>query len=57
MKCINPNQPSSQIIESPEGYNIKMNCELDHYARKCLAPIIERYNLTLMLEKGFAIIS
>ena len=57
MKCINPNQPSSQIEEVPEGYQIKMKCDLDPYAKKCLTPIIDRYNLTLRWENGLVIIS
>jgi hypothetical protein len=57
IKCINPNQPSSQIEETPEGYQIKMKCNLDHYAIKCLTPIVERYNLALLWESGLVIIS
>ncbi len=32
MKCINPSQPSSQIEETSEGYQIKMECNLDYLA-------------------------
>ena len=56
MKCINPNQPSSQIEETSEGYQIKMKCDLDHYARKCLTPIVDKYKLTLNWEKDTVII-
>lgn len=57
MNCVNPNQPSSQIEETSEGYQIKMKCELDQYARKCLTPIVERYNLTLNWENGLVVVS
>lgn len=56
MKCINPNQPSSQIEETSEGYQIKMKCDLDYYAKKCLTPIIDKYKLTLKWEKDTVII-
>ena len=56
MKCINPNQPSSQIEETSEGYQIKMKSDLDYYAKKCLAPIVEKYHLKLNWEKDLVII-
>jgi hypothetical protein len=56
MKCINPNQPSSQIEEKSEGYQIKIKCDLDFYAKKCLTSIIDKYKLTLNWEKDTVII-
>jgi hypothetical protein len=56
MQCINPNQPSSQIEETPEGYQITMKCNLDYYAKKCLTPIVDKYHLTLNCEKDLVVI-
>ena len=56
MDCINPNEPSSQIEETSEGYQIKMECDLSHYALKCLTPIVEKYKLTLRFEYDFVIV-
>jgi hypothetical protein len=56
MKCINSNQPSSQIEETSEGYQIKMDCDLDYYAKRCLTPIVEKYHLKLKWEKDLVII-
>ena len=56
MKCIQPYQPSSQIIETSEGYQIKLKCELDYYAKKCLTTIIEKHKLTLRIENDLIII-
>ena len=56
INCISPNQPSSQIVETSEGYQIKMKCDLDYYAKKCLAPIVEKYHLALNWEKDAVII-
>jgi hypothetical protein len=56
MNCVNPNQLSSQIEETNGSYQIKMKCDLDPYAKKCLAPIIDKYKLTLKWEKDSVII-
>jgi hypothetical protein len=56
MTCVSINQPSSQISETPIGYQIKMKCEIDNYTRSCLKPILENHNLTLKEESGFIIL-
>ena len=56
LMCINIDQPSSQIVAAPTGYQIKMNCDLDKYSRKCISPIIDKYDLSLKKEKGFFIL-
>ena len=53
---MNPDVPSSQIEENSEGFRIVLNCELDSYAKKCFAPIIERYKLTLAVENDLVVI-
>ena len=56
MQCINPNKPSSQIVETSEGFQIKMDCDLDYYAKRCLTPIIGKYKLKLKWEIDSVII-
>jgi hypothetical protein len=54
--CISIDRPSTQIIETPNGYQIRMKCELDSYSRKCIKPILDKYKLTMKEEKGFVIV-
>ncbi len=56
MKCIDPNQPSSQIEETSKGFRIVLNCELDYIAKKCFAPIIKKYKLALKVENDLVLI-
>ena len=57
MNCVDPDLPSSQIEETSNGFRIVLNCELDYYAKKCFAPIIEKYNLALAVETDLVIIT
>ena len=57
MNCVNPNLPSSQIEDTSNGFRIILNCELDHYAKKCFTPIIEKYKLSLTVENNLVIIT
>jgi len=56
MNCVDPDVPSSQIEETSEGFRILLNCELDYYAKKCFAPIIEKYKLALTVENDLVVI-
>lgn len=57
MNYVNPNQPSSQIEEVSDGFQIKLKCDLDYHLKKCFSPIVDEYNLTLKFENGLIVIS
>ena len=57
MNCVNPDQPSSQIEEVSDGFQIKLKCDLDYHLKKCFSPIVDNYKLTLKFENGLIVIS
>ena len=56
MTCVSLDRPSSQIVETSNGYQIRMKCEIGTYAKKCLAPILNKYKLELKEESGLVIV-
>lgn len=56
MTCVSIDQPSSQIIKTLDGYQIRMKCETSRNSRKCLKPILDKHKLQLKEEKGFIIV-
>jgi hypothetical protein len=56
MSCVSLDRPSSQITEAPDGYEIRMKCDVDSNSRKCIKPILDKYNLLLREENGFVIL-
>ena len=45
LNCVSIERPSSQIIETADGYQIKMKGYMDWKSRKCIAPILDKYKL------------
>jgi hypothetical protein len=49
--------PHSQVSKNPEGnYSIRMKCDLDSAARRCVASILQKHLLAMKEEKGFVIV-
>ncbi len=43
--------PSSQIIETANGYQIRLKGSINRNSRKCIEHILERYKLGMRKEK------
>ena len=56
LRCVSIDRPSSQIVETSNGYQIRMKCEVGTYAKKCMATVLNKYNLGLREENGFVIL-
>lgn len=56
MTCVSIDRPSSQIMETSNGYQIKLKCDLDTHSKNCIAPILNKYKLGLKEENGFVIL-
>jgi len=56
MTCVSVEQPSSQIVKTPDGYQIRMKCDINKKSRNCLKPVLEKHKLRLKEEKGFVIV-
>jgi hypothetical protein len=46
----------SRITSSPEGFQIKMNCNLDKYSREIIKPILESHKLSIKEDKNYILI-
>lgn len=58
MSCIALDQPSSQISKvDSEEYQIKIHCSLDQASRRCLKPILQKYNLCIQEKEGYIILA
>jgi hypothetical protein len=56
LKCVSIDKPSSQIVETPNGYQIMMKCEIGTYAKKCMATVLDKHKLGIKEENGFVIL-
>ncbi len=56
MSCVSIDRPSSQIMETTDGYQIKMKCDIDIHSKNCIKPILDKYKLRLREENGFIIV-
>ena len=57
LNCVSTQQPSSQIIETANGYQIKMKCHITQSSRKNIQPILNKHKLGMREEKGFVTLS
>jgi hypothetical protein len=46
----------SGIANSPEGFQIKINCNLDKYSREIIKPILQSHKLSIREDKNYILI-
>ena len=52
---ISINHPSSQIIETANGYQIRLKGYINRNSRKCIEHTLERYKLGMRKEKEYLV--
>lgn len=55
--CVKIENPSSQILKTASGYQIRIKCAINFHARKCINPILSKYKLILKEEKDVLVLS
>lgn len=55
MSCVSIDQPNSQIMKKPDGFQIQLKCDMDSHSRKCLKTVADKQKLGLREEEGFVI--
>ena len=47
----------TKVSKAPDGFLIKMLCELDRNSRDSLKPVLEKHKLDMEESKGYVVIS